>query len=125
MKVQGFRRLNVEDFQDAPEWFHRFLESYNETLEHLYTLLANNLTFEDNFNCEVKSFKIKDNTPVTVALTSLKGRPSGVFLLNRGIFDYYQEAHHILDARTIETKLNFNTEAPLGDVDVKIVVLGD
>lgn len=47
--------VNREDIPDAPEWFSRFLETYNPFAQRANQVLTKGLTFGENFAGEVKS----------------------------------------------------------------------
>lgn len=123
MKVASFKRLSRADYQGIPEAFEPFIDSLNDQIEQVTQALQNNLTFEENFNAEVKEITIKDNTPVDLRV-KLKGKPRGILLLDRNVEDYTVESFSIIDSETIRVKLSFTDTAPLGDIKVRLLVIG-
>jgi hypothetical protein len=48
MQPPVLRRLLVEDYQDAPPWFGRFLTVQNAFMEQTVSLFSKNVSFGDN-----------------------------------------------------------------------------
>ena len=124
MKIGNFRRLSRADFPDAPDILWRMLESFQDQIELLTSALQGHLTFEDNFNVEIKDLDLEDNTTVTFKLNHLKGKPIGVILLDRGIYDYSVVALEILDEKTARAKIAFTDEAPTDTTTIRVAFLG-
>ena len=124
MKVSNFKRLSRTDNPQIPEWMEPLLKVINDQFESITTALQGSLTFDDNFNAEIKEFSLKDNTAVDVKLSRVKGKPRGVILLDRDVFDYHVAAFEILDEKTVRVKLSFTDTAPLGDVKIRLLVVG-
>jgi hypothetical protein len=53
-----FRRILREDLPDAPDWVNVILSSVNKFFESTIAALNRALTFQENFNAQIKSFRI-------------------------------------------------------------------
>lgn len=124
MKVSNFKRISRSDFPEASEDFYRAMDIISDQIEVVTTALQGNISFEDNFDAEIKDLKIKDNTTTTFELKTLKGKPRGILLLDRGVFDYSLVAFKVVNDRTISVKMVSTDEAPLGSTSVRIAILG-
>lgn len=86
------RRLNREDFPDAPEWLDGLLYALNQFIEAVYGALGGNLSFGQNVTAQIKTVTFKTLStyaapwnqfyPETVSFTrALKSKAQGVVLL--------------------------------------------
>lgn len=123
MKVQSYVKLQRENFPGVPEEFEGVFDHLNKTLEELVSALQGKLSFDDNFNCEIKEFTVRDNTPIRVKVR-VRGKPRGVILLDRSTSDYHLASFTIIDNETVEVAFYFPTTAPTGDTTVRILVIG-
>lgn len=58
MKPPIIDKIRREDLPDAPTWIDKVLLSLNRFMEGVYNLFNKNLTVEDNFDMERKTFTI-------------------------------------------------------------------
>lgn len=84
-KLPSIRRLLKEDFQDAPNWLDRLLNTLNLFMENVYLALNRNLTFPENVRSQKKTFKITAGASAAAntyefALENT-WRPEGVILM--------------------------------------------
>ncbi len=79
MKINAFRRFFTEDYPDVPpgNWFTLLLGTLNAFTDPIITALRNNLTFADNFKCDVKYLKFTSNVELQVG-TSFSSPAQGV-----------------------------------------------
>ncbi len=79
MKINAFRRFFTEDYPDVPagNWFSLLLGTLNQFTDPIITSLRNNLTFQDNFKCDVKYLAFTSNVELQVG-TSFQSPPLGV-----------------------------------------------
>jgi len=59
------RRFLVEDYQDAPPWFGRFIQVLNSFMEQTVSLFDRNISFGDNI--QARSFSTSFITPAGYA----------------------------------------------------------
>ncbi len=71
-QVPQLRAVSLEDYADAPEWFHRFVETLNPFLANVTDALNGNLTSE-NFRRQDEAPFILD-TESTLAATFAPGK---------------------------------------------------
>lgn len=65
MKVNDFKKFRKEDFQDAPEWFQKFLVILNDTLESNTTTLKK-LDLNNNFLSEEREITLENDKELTL-----------------------------------------------------------
>lgn len=124
MKLPNFRRFNRGDyptFQTSDG--ERFLDQLNEALETIITALQGQLSFSDNFNCELKTLKFSEDTSVDIRLTKLKGAVQDVRVMNPDLYDYVQVAWAPLSRSEVRVKVSFDS-APTEEIDVTLLFLG-
>lgn len=83
MKINAFRRFFTEDYKDVPQgnWFSALLANLNQFTDPMITALRNQLTFQDNFRCDIKTLSFKNMVEVEVG-TSFQSPPIGVNVLS-------------------------------------------
>lgn len=78
------KRINLEDYKDAPEWFQRLAYWLNTFFESINIALTNNLTFEQNMLAQVRSFEVKAGASAALCTASfkltMKRKPMALFL---------------------------------------------
>lgn len=57
-QLPTFRRIQKEDIPNSPAWFDTVISVVNQFFESTYRALANNLTFEQNFIAQIKTFNL-------------------------------------------------------------------
>lgn len=124
MKVSNFKRISRSDFPEATDEFHKAMDIVSDQIELLTTALQGNISFEDNFDAEIKELDLEDNKAVTFELKTLRGKPRGVLLLDRGLFDYSVVALQVVDDKSIKVKIAMTDEAPTTSTSVRIAILG-
>lgn len=89
-KLPIIKRIQREDFPDAPAWIDKLTYPINSFFESVYNSLNKNLTFGDNIASEIKEFTFTTLASyVGTAATweaiefqrSIKASPKGVVLL--------------------------------------------
>lgn len=79
------RRLNKEDFQDAPNWVDPMLNTLNQFMDSVYNLMNKNLSLTENFNIQIVNISVNtdgngDISPVKQKL-SIRGKVQGVSVI--------------------------------------------
>ena len=93
-KLPSTKRLSREDFpSDTPSWVMKIITPFNNLVETLYFALNKQLTFRDNFNCQVKEITFRTSStygnapasanfkPLTFAST-LNSQPDGLLIIS-------------------------------------------
>lgn len=69
MKLESFRRINIEDYtQEEQDLIQKLASTLNVALDLIYLALSNRLTFADNIDSTTTSFTVKldaDGVPKT------------------------------------------------------------
>lgn len=52
------KRLSREDFKEAPAWIERLLGWLNQFVEFVTLAFNNNITFDQNIQCQIKNFEV-------------------------------------------------------------------
>ena len=79
------RRLNREDFQDAPQWLDPMLNTLNSFMDSVYNIFNRNVSLTDNLNIQLTSISVEtdangDITPVKIK-TTVRGRANGIVVI--------------------------------------------
>ena len=79
------RRLNREDFQDAPQWLDPMLNTLNSFMDSVYNIFNRNVSLTDNLNIQLTTISVEtdangDITPVKIK-TSVRGRVNGIVVI--------------------------------------------
>lgn len=122
MKVADYRRISKTDLQEAPAWMHRIVDQTNQQIEIVTTAVQRNLTFSENFNSEIRSISLADDTTTRISLNALKGKPIGAILVDSG-YAYARLAWQVVDESTVDVKVKWDV-APAVDTEVVILFLG-
>lgn len=80
MQPQFETRLDATTYPDSEPWFKRFLVPLSKILFTLQKMLANGLTFADNFNAAIVNATLTHNTALSVA-NPLSNKPVGIVYL--------------------------------------------
>ena len=126
MKVPIYRPPQREEIPTLPkglEWTDQLLAARDKALKEHTRALQSRLSFEDNFNAEVRELSLKDDTEVDVHLKTLKGPPLGVLLIQSALYDYAHVAWEHADVDKITVKVKWDS-SPTGFVDVTLLILG-
>lgn len=84
------RRLNREDFPDAPGWLDPMLNTINSFMDSVYNIFNRNVSLSDNLNFQLLTLNVEtdvngDIQPIKVK-TSVRGRVNGLIVI-RAISD--------------------------------------
>ena len=115
------RRLNREDFQDAPQWLDPMLNTLNSFMDSVYNIFNRNVSLTDNLNIQLTTISVETDgsgniTPVKIK-TSVRGRVNGIVVIravsNSGnspapFVDYVQSENIITISKI--AGLNLNTK---------------
>jgi hypothetical protein len=58
MKIPVTTQLDRSDFPDAPDWISKLLYPLQKFMTAVYSALTNNLSFQDNVSCVIRSFSL-------------------------------------------------------------------
>jgi hypothetical protein len=86
VKITSLRRINKEDIAKAgevPSWLDALISPLNDFLDQVTSALRNRLTFEDNFQCAVKTIKVYSGVESEVS-TGSRLSVRGVQVLDGG-----------------------------------------
>lgn len=79
------RRLNREDFQDAPQWLDPMLNTLNSFMDSVYNIFNRNVSLTDNLNIQLTAISVETDgsgniTPVKIK-TTVRGRVNGIVVI--------------------------------------------
>lgn len=79
------RRLNREDFQDAPNWIDPMLTVINAFMDSVYNIMNRNISLTQNLNIQIATINVEtdsngDIKPVKLK-TTIRGRVAGVTVI--------------------------------------------
>lgn len=79
------RRLNREDFQDAPNWIDPMLTVINAFMDSVYNIMNRNISLTQNLNIQIATINVEtdsngDIKPVKLK-TTIRGRVAGVSVI--------------------------------------------
>lgn len=79
------RRLNREDFQDAPNWIDPMLTVINTFMDSVYNIMNRNISLTQNLNIQIVAINVETDTnsdikPVKLK-TTVRGRVAGVSVI--------------------------------------------
>lgn len=60
----ALKRLLMEQYEDAPEWFQAFLQAFNPFATDVVNGLTRSLTYGDNIYSEEREFRVVTGDPV-------------------------------------------------------------
>lgn len=106
---------------DAPR--ESQLRLFNETLGAVVRALRNRLDFESNFNAEIRTLSLSNDTEVEVSLREMVGPVIGVVVLDSDLFDYPSLAWTRVSAQAIKLKIKWDS-TPTTPVNVDLLLFG-
>jgi len=125
MKIPNFRRFTPEDYpQYADADGERFLQHLNEVFEGLNTPLQGRLSLRDNFNTEVKTFDVAQDTEYIVDLLQLRGRCIDIQVYDADLYDYCSVAWEHISRSQLRLKISFDS-APIVPTQVTLLFMGE
>ena len=79
------RRLNREDFQDAPSWIDPMLNTLNAFMDSVYNIFNRNVSLIDNLNMQIITLSVSTKSdgsinPIEQKL-AIRGKVNGVVVL--------------------------------------------
>lgn len=79
------RRLNREDFQDAPQWLDPMLNTLNSFMDSVYNIFNRNVSLTDNLNIQLTTISVETDgsgniSPVKIK-TTVRGRVNGIVVI--------------------------------------------
>lgn len=79
------RRLNREDFQEAPNWIDPMLTVINAFMDSVYNIMNRNISLTQNLNIQIVTINVETDTngdikPVKLK-TTVRGRVAGVSVI--------------------------------------------
>lgn len=79
------RRLNREDFQDAPQWLDPMLNTLNSFMDSVYNIFNRNVSLTDNLNIQLTTISVETDgsgniTPVKIK-TTVRDRVNGIVVI--------------------------------------------
>ena len=80
MKLTKIARLRKDDLPGSPDWATRLLTPINSFFENVYLALTNKLSFQDNFNAQIKTITISTPELPYEFTPTITGKPIGVVL---------------------------------------------
>lgn len=125
--LPDLRRLNREDFQDAPKWLEPMLSVLNAFMDSVFTIMNRNISLTDNLNIQIATITVTtdsngDITPIKVR-TTVRGRVIGMTVIRVLSQDQNIQAPFI-DYVQNENIVTINKLAGLNiDTKYKIIVL--
>ena len=123
MKVQAFRRLQKEDFKDAPEWWARASDVLNKQIEQLTRAVTGRLSFIDNIDSEIKSLEVEHDVDIEIGLQKLKRAPIGVAVL----FSHFNANYSLYWEPVSDSKVSVRVKwdiDPTVPVGVRLLMIG-
>lgn len=127
--LPDFRRLNKEDFEDAPNWVDKLLTSLNAFMESTYNILNKNISLTDNLNFQVYKTSFEtlatytngDFNPLSFSKT-VKGRVIGIIVgqikkedgssLDTAVYPHYDVSNNMVQISYIaglDNSTKYNT----------------
>ena len=119
MRISSFHPLNKEAPYDA-----KVAGALNSILREHTEALSKQLSFRDNFNAQIKTLRLYEDTEVTVQAEALRGVPIGCILLWSELDDYAHLKWTPVAAGKLKVTVKWDT-APTDPYDVRILILGD
>jgi len=77
MKFSSINKLSKEDFADSPEWFTRFLDTFNIFLDETLLALRGQFSLLENALVQVIEFPFTHNVASSFQ-NKIKGKPKGI-----------------------------------------------
>jgi hypothetical protein len=81
MKLNPLKRLVDQDYADSPPWFMQFVRVINSFFQDVSAVLQGQLTFQDNFACQVVDLDFAGGSTPKLA-TTLRTPVRGVVVLS-------------------------------------------
>jgi len=75
MRFSAFKKLFATDYDDAPkgQWLGKLVSNLNLFIDQSTTAFRNNLTFEENFRCQVKTVSINSDVGLQLSYNQVSG----------------------------------------------------
>lgn len=122
MRIKQFKRIQEGEYQEAPDYFKRVMQTVNDQFESL-TQAASNLGIVDNGNNEELEIALEDDQFLEIALRKVRGKPRGAILIDNGTTGYARLAFSVLNQSTLLVKVKWDTD-PGRPTTVRILVFG-
>lgn len=109
MKPNQLKRLEIADYDEAPEWFkEKFLPTLSQFINETNTLLTRNIQFSDNFNSETRELELNNDERTNIK-HKLPSPPNFVFFAQAGEATFLGNAWGVVDGETIWVKVKIDT----------------
>lgn len=83
--LPDIRRLNREDFQDAPNWVDPMLNSLNIFMDSVYNILNKHVSLSENLNAQFITLKVSVKSDGTInpikQKLSIRGKITGLVVV--------------------------------------------
>lgn len=123
------RRLNREDFQNAPSWLEPMLNTLNSFMDSVYNIFNHNVSLTENLNIQISTLSVEtdgngDILPVKIK-SNVRGRINGILVIKtspssvQAPFVEYVQAENII---TISKIAGLNTSTKY---KIIILVIGE
>jgi hypothetical protein len=119
-QIPNFQRYNKGDTPDAPEWFHKVMDTINLQIEALTTALQGNVSLSENANCETREITMKQDEEVEISLKKLHGKPTAAAVTYSSIYDFPSLAWRVIDEKKVAVKVHWATGTSTTEGTVKI-----
>lgn len=81
MKLPILNKIRLEDYPEAPTWFSGVAYVLNKFMDGMWNLLNSNLSFQDNFNCQIYEYTSDGSVSPFLFRKTLKTKVKGVIIL--------------------------------------------
>lgn len=125
------RRLNREDFQDAPSWVDPMLVVLNAFMDSVYNIMNRNVSLTQNLNMQITTINVDTDSNGDIKpfklKTSIRGKVIGVTAI-RVISDDTPSSTPFISFTQSENILNITNIASLNNskkYKIIILIIGD
>lgn len=122
MKIGFPKLLKSDDFKDAPEWFDKFLEYFNDLVGNILSSLEKRLTFADNFNCIAREDVFSDGIELGIKY-NLGSKYFGIIILSSST-EIIGRTDRVLTNGNIGIKFSFTGGVGISS-KVKYILIGE
>ena len=121
------RRLNREDFKDAPSWLDPMLNVLNSFMDSVYNIMDRNVSLTNNLNCQIATINVTTDNSGNIAplklKTTIRGRAIGMSVI-RVLSDDTSIQSPFISYTQNENIISINNVAGLNnDTKYKMIVL--